>query len=129
MTGECDCKSRHGWSGFPCSAQCGDYLCMKPEGHDGPHSACACGKHPVKVWESDASGKIKEAVRTSLSWLEEIQMTGRYHVEDTGFVEKAAEAELNGQKGFLIAEDLHESSWAFVPDEQSRFLIDLEEER
>lgn len=24
--------------------------CTRPEGHDGPHSACSVSKHPAEIW-------------------------------------------------------------------------------
>lgn len=30
------------------------WLCTRPEGHDGPHSACLPNEHPVHTWEGEA---------------------------------------------------------------------------
>jgi hypothetical protein len=29
------------------------FICTRPPGHDGPHSACTPSEHPIEWWERD----------------------------------------------------------------------------
>lgn len=56
LMSECNCTFRNewdaGWEDDACRAESvNGKLCSKPEGHDGPHAACALGEHPVEVFE------------------------------------------------------------------------------
>lgn len=52
---ECDCVLE---GDTPASEpRCGDtnggMHCTRPEGHDGPHSACNPAEHPATTWEAE----------------------------------------------------------------------------
>lgn len=50
---ECNCilKGDHRGEGGLCNEKSdGGNLCSKPQGHDGPHSACTTAVHPVETW-------------------------------------------------------------------------------
>lgn len=51
---ECDCVIKKEPRDVNCSDTSPDgYVCTKPEGHDGRHSACGVteDEHPIEVWE------------------------------------------------------------------------------
>lgn len=58
--GPCECAHKHPelYEGGERIHTCGDespdgLRCTRPEGHDGPHSGCNIGSHPVDVWGQD----------------------------------------------------------------------------
>lgn len=56
---ECPGRSDDDQNGARCDAHVttadrSRWLCTRPDGHDGPHSACVPGgEHPVHVWEAE----------------------------------------------------------------------------
>ena len=49
----CECMMRRESDNTTlCDARSDDgNLCTRPNGHDGPHSACSVASHPIEVWE------------------------------------------------------------------------------
>lgn len=52
----CECYMARGLDGD--LSECGatfesgaaEYLCSRPDGHDGPHAACGTAMHPIVTW-------------------------------------------------------------------------------
>lgn len=56
---ECNCPLKadedRGMSACNAEHPESDFLCSKPEGHNGPHAACNVVEHPVATWEQEGS--------------------------------------------------------------------------
>lgn len=56
MTGRCDCPMEGETDAAVqrCNADSPNgAMCTRPDGHDGPHTACNVLEHPTETWEAD----------------------------------------------------------------------------